>query len=967
MIRHALCALLALVLCAAAPGQPKANAPNATTAGQPLPSDPRPVTGEFENGLAYIVRRHAVPPGRAAVWLHVSTGSLNETERQRGLAHFLEHMAFNGSANFPPGKVIPFFQSLGLTFGQHQNAFTGFDQTAYQLALPDNTPETLDKGLLFLSDVAFRLTLPPEEINRERAIILEEKRASAGGRQRVQEEILKRLAPGSLVGERIPIGVVETITAVAQADFRDYYTRWYRPSNMTVLAVADMDEKVMVEHLARHFGKDGVRTPTPVDQDAQVTAARENRGVVATDEELARAEISMIRVTPARPPSTTVEHYRRDTVEYLGERAFGRRMARLVSAGAVSFQRAGASASDEFRAIHIADVKASGEPSKWRQMLTDAATELRRATLHGFSAREIADARKELVSMAERGVETEPTLPADALLGSMNDSIASGEPIMSAAQNLEILQKVLPTITDAEVSRAFREAFDTAPPGLLFVLEAPTNAGAPTEEEFVALATEALKASPEAAAEMARAESLMGALPTPGEVAESSEHEASGVWSGWLSNGVRVHHRFMDYRKDQVTVTITLAAGNIQETAENRGIADAAAIAWQRAATSTLSSNDIRDLMTGVKASVIGTPGMDTMRLVASGSPQDVEIGMQLAHLLLTDPVIEKSAFDLWKEQQKQIIAIRALQVEFVFIDLFNDTIFPAGDARHRALTREQLDRLTREGAQQWLTSTIGSAPIEVSIVGDLSHDHGVALATRYLGSLSPRERISAETLAELRRLERPAGPLSARRELKTQTDKAFAVSGFFGAEQHAVRDQQLLEIASRVMTNRMIMDLRESKGLVYSIGANSSPAQEFPGFGMFFAFSSTDPAKVDSLLGAIRGMYGAFAETGPSEDEMQTVRKQIATALSESMLEPEFWTGVLASLTYRARNLDDVVEAPEAYQEYPADHVRDAFASYYKPAASFEVSAMPQGGEAPADGADAPPAPPAGNRKPLP
>jgi zinc protease len=194
---------------------------------QALPTDPALTTGTVSNGLAYVIRPHKNPEGRVSVWLHVASGSLNETESTRGLAHYLEHMAFNGSANFPPGSVVPFFQSLGLSFGRDQNAFTSLDQTVYQLALPDTKPETLDKSMLFLSDVATRLTLPTKEVDGERQIVLEERRARAGVQQRISDYIYERLAPESTLGRRLPIGTEATIQSVNRQDFVDYYTRWY--------------------------------------------------------------------------------------------------------------------------------------------------------------------------------------------------------------------------------------------------------------------------------------------------------------------------------------------------------------------------------------------------------------------------------------------------------------------------------------------------------------------------------------------------------------------------------------------------------------------------------------------------------------------------------------------------------------------------------------------------------------------
>ena len=240
-----------------------AGAPAASSradAAELLPTDPALVTGTLANGLRYIVSRNQNPPGRVAIWLHVASGSLNESEDTRGLAHYLEHMAFNGSSNFPPGSLVPFFQSLGLTFGRDQNAFTSFDQTVYVLALPDTKPATLDRGLLYLSDVAFRAEPAARGDRQERQIILEEKRARAS-------RAAARPGPGARpagarvhpVGRRLPIGTEETIQAMGIPQFEAYYRRWYVPSNMTVIAVGDMDPAAVIEAIERAFGREPAR------------------------------------------------------------------------------------------------------------------------------------------------------------------------------------------------------------------------------------------------------------------------------------------------------------------------------------------------------------------------------------------------------------------------------------------------------------------------------------------------------------------------------------------------------------------------------------------------------------------------------------------------------------------------------------------------------------------------------------
>jgi zinc protease len=926
----------------AQPRDPAGPAVPAARADAPLPTDPRLMTGTLENGLRYIVRRHDNPPGRAAVWMHVSSGSLNETEGQRGIAHFLEHMAFNGSENFPPGSVIPFFQSLGLTFGQHQNAFTSFDQTTYQLALPDNKPETIEKAMRFFSDVAFRLTLPPKEIDNERQVILEERRSRLSGRQRVQDYFFEHLAPGSIFGRRLPIGVEETILGVRPEDFRDYYSRWYTPANITVMAVADADPQAIVVKIREHFAA-APGAPRPVPQDIGVKPYDATRAIVASDDELTDASVGMVWIYPPQPPITTESAYRRDLVETIGSWIFNRRLQRRVSEGTASFHGGGASASDLFRAGYIATITVRGETERWRAMLEELAAEVRRAGLHGFTDAEMEDARKELVASAERQVETEATMPARSILSAWNSAIADDQPILSAQQELDLVRQLIPGITRVEASRRFGELFDASRP-VTFTLQMPTSGNPPSEAELVAVGAKALEARPEAEADRTRAAALMDSRPAGGQFSQLAEEPVAQVWSGWLSNNVRVHYRFMDYRKDSVSVAISLAAGEIQETAENRGIAQAASLAWGRArATGALSSTDIRDLMTGKKVSAGGSAGPDTMTLQIAGRPAELETGLQLAYLLLTDPRVEPAALDQWKSQQKQAAELRKKDPSGVFGELVTDTLYPKGEVRVRSLEPEHVERITPEAATAWLKHAAAAAPIEVAIVGDMPREEALELVRIYLGALPSREPISPAALSDLRRLERPTGPLSAEQTLRTQTDKALVMCGFYGTDYRNIRDVRLLNMAGRILTTRAIEDIREKKQLAYSPGVSSHPGVVFPGFGLFATGSTTAPDKATALAAAIREMYDAFARDGPTEEEMQTARRQMANTLDEQMREPGFWLGAIANLSYRGTRLEDIAGAPEAYQALTAEGVKDAFNRYDKPANRFTISVFPR------------------------
>ncbi len=319
-------AVLVLVMTAVLQLLPLVPARAASLADEKLPTDPALVTGTLSNGLVYIIRQHKNPEGRVGIWLHVASGSLNETEAQRGLAHYLEHMAFNGTANFPPGSVVPFFQSLGMAFGRDQNAFTGFDQTTYTLTLPGGGRDLVEKGMLYMADIATRMSLEPAEIESERQVILEEKRARAGSRQRVQDQLYERLAPESTLGRRLPIGIEQTIKSVTRQDFQDYYSRWYVPSNMTLIVVGDTDAAMAAEVIAHQFGGDRA-VPKPVPRDVGVKPTAGQRAIVLTDPELTRAEVSIARIAAPRGPVTTVGRQRREVVERIGMWVFDRRMS----------------------------------------------------------------------------------------------------------------------------------------------------------------------------------------------------------------------------------------------------------------------------------------------------------------------------------------------------------------------------------------------------------------------------------------------------------------------------------------------------------------------------------------------------------------------------------------------------------------------------------------------------------------
>ncbi len=898
-----------------------------TTIAQPLETRDDLLVGTLDNGLTYMIKEHGNPEDRAALYLHVSAGSLNETDDVRGIAHYLEHMAFNGSENFEPTEVVSFFESMGLSFGRHQNAFTSFDQTTYILNLPDAELDTIDKALLFFDDVAGGLSLIPEEIDAERGIIQEERRTRLSPQQRVQEQLFEAIAPGSTFGYRLPIGTEETIDSVQRDDFVKFYETFYTASNMTLIVAADREAESIVPMIESYFG-DLPKVDRPDDLPVGVTPYTELRAEVFTDAELTNATIQIINIREPQPPVTTREHMRRVLVENLASSVFNRRLQKKINEGQLDMLGSAAFVGDFFGAMRVSWIQAFGRPDGWRTQLGDLTREFKRAHVHGFTAREIEDARKATIAGAERFAEQEPTLPATAILSGLNQQVARGDTVLSAAQQLEMTRAMIPTITDEEVNEWFVRLYDDEK--LMVAISIPEHVDVPTESELLEIARADLSVTPEAEAEEDRPESFMASLPAPGEVVEIEKHEPTQIWSAWLNNGVRAHYRYMDKREDNATITITVAGGRIHETAETHGLTDAASLAFSRPATQRLSSTNVRDLLTGKKVNVGGGSGGDTMSIGVSGNPADLEAGLQLAHLLLTEPMIEQAALDQWKENQRQAIEQRKTQPLAQLQEILPALMSPEGEVRMLPITEDRVEAITLSDAQAWLEQTLDGAPIEVSVVGDIEQDAAMDLVAQYVGSLPPRERISDATLDELRTITHPEGPLEASSYIETSTPVALAITGSFGPDISNVRDTRLIGFATQILTTRMIKEIREEAQLVYSISAQSQPSTVYADMGMIFAAGPCNPGNETTLAGKIDEMFSDFAQNGPSGEEVEVARGQIFNKINEDTEQPGWWTGQLSDATYRGRSLDDLANMEDAYAAFTADEIRDAFARYY-------------------------------------
>lgn len=869
----------------------------------PLPVDPAIHIGTLDNGVTYWIREHATPPGKISFWLHVASGSVNEADGQEGIAHFLEHLAFNGTQHFPPGELVKFFESIGLRFGQHQNAFTGFNQTTYTLTLPNTEADTIDKGLLYLSDVAFGMLLAPEEIDQERNVILEERRARKGVRQRLVEQILPELLPGSRAARRLPIGLESTIAKVQRDDFKAYYDKWYHPGKVTVLAVGDAPVETIRTAIAKHFGDWQRSEPVPDDLPYGVKPYEASRAIVITDPELTTASVETLAIGPRRMLKT-VGDYREYVVQRLGTWIVNRRLQQLVQEGKAPFQSAHVAVSSLFGVATQRGAEADAEPAAWSEALSSLLTEVERARRHGFTPQELANAKTAFLANIEHAAQTESTRDARFFLRMMNRALTKEERPRSAAQSLDLQKQLLPGITLQEVAAAFATAFAPGAKTATVTLPERDDVSVPSQDQVLALVDAAMAKEIEPWQGAEGITALLEEIPEPGAIAERSHDDVLNITSITFENNVRLHYRFMDFKKDNVTVTMTLAGGKIRETEANRGITSLATQPLVKPATSRFSSTALRDYMTGKKVSVSVQQTPDAVRFTVSGTPEALEDGLQLAYLLLHEATIEPASVDLWEQQLLQSIEARRTRVNALTREA-SLLLLSGNDPRMRAVTPEQVKARVKDipQAQAWLDRLLQTAPIEVAIVGDMPEDRALALAATYLGSLPQRQRTDP-SLTALRQVAGFTGPVERTVEVETITPRARPILMWRSAPWSDVRGRRISYLMARILESRMREEIREKRGLTYSTSTYVRPARVYPAMSALHVQFTADPDKVEEAVRIARSVVETFAADGPTDAEMQTVRTQMKHTIDTMWQEPRFWVNLLANLDYHGTEL---------------------------------------------------------------
>ena len=904
----------------------------------PLGLDPAIHSGTLPNGLQFFIRQNDLPENRALLRLAVKAGSIDEADDQRGLAHLVEHMAFNGSAHFPPGELVSYLESIGSRFGADVNAYTSFDETVYMLEVPTDRDGIVVRGMEALSDFAGGVTLDPEEIDRERGVVIEEWRGRQGAGSRMQTARMEAIFGESRYVDRLPIGLPDILRTVPAQRVRDFYEEFYRPDRMAVIAVGDFEPEEMEALIRAHFGGLALRPPTdrslyPVPPHA------DTRVVVVSDSEAQSSSVSIIRKRPAET-LRTVGDYRRSTMGRLVRNMVRSRFSEIARRPDAPFVRASFGGGGVGRDVDSITVSARVNDGGIEQGLEALAQEIARLDQHGFGEAELERAKKDLMASVQRAYNERDRTQSRSLASELQRYFLTDEAAPGIDAELDLVRRVVPAITVAEVSAFAGELFGED--NRVVVASSPEKEGllAVTEPDL----RDALRAGSAAVVtawqdEMAGRE-LMTVPPTPGTVRARREIPEIGVTVLTLSNGVEVWLKPTDFRNDQVSFRAYARGGaSVASPAEFLNASLSTSLVGV-SGVGGLSPTDLGKVMAGRIASA--SPYIDnyTHGISGGGTPGDLEVALQLVHLSFTAPNQDVAAFDLMKDRLAASLANRDQSPGAVF----GEQVRRLATMNHysaRPMRSEDLDVLDADQMRAFHTERFkNAADFTFFFVGAFAVDEITPLLTTYLASLPSTGTAQSQWIDMGLRFPEAALRETVRKGTEPRSRTAimfFADTGLDEMETHRLR------AASRILQLRLREVLREELGGTYSVGVRYSDTSPQPGYGTTSVQFGSAPENAERLTNVVMDELDRFRREGPSDTDLQVVKETELRGLEGSMLQNGYWLNSLQAMHLLGRDPQSILRRAERTESLSRENIHAVVRKYFPPDRYAVVTLMPE------------------------
>jgi zinc protease len=903
-----------------------------------MPFDAAVRTATLPNGLKYFVRQNARPAKRVSLRLAVKAGSLNEADDQLGLAHLIEHMAFNGSTHFKPGELVSYFESIGARLGPHVNAYTSFDETVYMFDVPTDKPEVVEKALTALADVAGGLSMTPQEVDKERGVVIEEWRGGLGAGSRIRDKQFPVLFHQSRYAERLPIGKPEILRNAPVDRLRAFYDTWYRPELMAVVAVGDFDPAQMEQTVRATFSPITARAPKAAEPDRKVPLHQQPLVSVVADPEVTQSSVSILRKRQ-REGEQRVADYRRDLVARTIDHMMDERFSELERKPDAKFLGAGVSGGGLSRDVATFTMSAQVQDGKLEDGIGVLATEALRVREFGFSASEFDRAKQWMAAFYERAYSERDKSESGSYAQEYLNFFLEGEPSPGIEYEYRLVKQLLPTITEADASTMARSLLGDD--SRVILATSPQKAGikVPTEAELQAALTAATSTRVTPWADTAMTRALMERPPTAGTVVSRRTLDDLGVTIVRLSNGVEAWLKPTDFKNDQVVFAMTAPGGSSLAPSADYPEASLATALVSAAGAGGLKATDLQKVLTGKLVSAQPFIGLSSHGVGGSAAPAQLETALQLLYQELTAPGDDAESFALLKKQLGALVANRGQSPGQVFGEKLSQ-INTSNHYTAQPLTQERVDTLSREKMIAFYRERFANAAdFTFFMVGAFKVDDAVPLLAQYVGSL-PSTGKPTSSFKDVA-LHFPAATEQAKVELGREP-RGQTVISFFADPSIDPMEQEQLIAATTVLDIALRDILREDLGQTYTVQVRLSQPLPQRGAGHIQVRFGAAPENLTTMTARVMQEIKRLQQEGPSLDLTNRAKESARRGYETALRQNDYWLGRLQTVKMYDRDPGEILTRNKRIDTLTPQMLQDVFRKYFPADRSTVVTLVP-------------------------
>jgi zinc protease len=880
---------------------------------QKMPVDPTVKIGKLSNGLTYYLKQNPKPEKRLWLQLAINAGSVNENDSQQGLAHFMEHMCFNGTKSWKKNDMISMLETMGVRFGDGLNAYTSYDQTIYMLEIPTDKPENIEKGFQVMEEWAHLVSLEDGEIEKERGVILEERRLRLGAYERMRQQYEPVLLKGSRYAERFIIGKEEVLKTFPPDTLRSFYKSWYRPDNMALVVVGDIDLKKMEKELKSHFAKIQKAKGLLNRVEYDVPGNKEPLISIVTDKEAMGFSAQVYFKYPGYKVKT-VGDYRKMLTEQLYNTMFSKRLSEIGMKPETPYISASAYTGSFYsRLTNAYSIYVNAKENRVGESLILVMTENERVRQHGFTQAELDREKKAIITNLESAVKEADKVESDSWASRCINNFLTQGLLMNPAQNQDIVKSLLPGIGLDDINKLARELITSE--NIAAKVLAPEKEGTklPTETEVIGIIKSAKDKKLDPYVDNLSDAPLLADKPKAGEIVKRVENEEAGFTEITFSNGAVVVLKSTDFKNDEISFS-AYSPGGLSLLADNDLITGQMATnIMQQGGLGDFDMVSLRKKLTGIRASANPSISELTENMQGSSNVKDFETMLQLNYLWFTKPRKDTEAFKSLIDKTRNSLKNLTANPQYVFMD----SVMKLAYGHHpRAIlipSVKQIDGLTLEKAYDIVTDRIKDASdFKFFFVGSFKIDEIMPLLQVYIGGLPSINRKESFKDVEPELVDRV---IDEKMALNSEP-QSMVLMFFDGKFEYTDSEQMLFSIMMQTMSIKLREQMREEQGGVYGVSFQES-LSKFPK--QWFEISANwgcAPEKVDTLTQTVFGEMERIKKDGPTEVDLAKIKETIIKDYEKNIKQNYFWLSALKDLYLNGNkiySLDEYTKSVEA------------------------------------------------------